>query len=187
MYPDSSGSDSPSVGVVPQVVAVSLAPQVTVSGDVRSVEHGEVGDAFEALADGAYGSYGDAAVVEVIRPAAIVPERQAKEILFALSMRDAAAEGLWRAEPHRWQRYDRSWDHPDCPGGAHLLGTMQVIYGVPTRFDVTIFRVTLTAEGLGAGATVSELCDEALGFGGLSLATCPRASLAAPPKPFKLR
>jgi hypothetical protein len=32
---------------------------------------------------------------------------------------------------------------------------------------------------------VESLCDEALAFGGLDLATCPRATLQAPPKPFR--
>jgi len=35
------------------------------------------------------------------------------------------------------------------------------------------------------GWTVESLCDEALGFGGLTLATCPRADLKPPPKPFR--
>jgi hypothetical protein len=33
--------------------------------------------------------------------------------------------------------------------------------------------------------TVASLCDEALKFGGLTLATCPRADLKPPPQPFR--
>jgi hypothetical protein len=33
---------------------------------------------------------------------------------------------------------------------------------------------------------VENLSDEALGFGGLTLLTCPRASLAEPPRPFRM-
>lgn len=140
-----------------------------------------------ALEDLAGEAYGEGCVSEVIRPAAIIPETQTREILFALSARDVHAGGVWRAEPQRWQRYDRPWDDVDAAGPAELLGTIQVIYGTPTRFSVTIYRATITADGAAHGWTVERLCDEALALGGLSLATCPRAAMASPPKPFHLR
>jgi hypothetical protein len=62
---------------------------------------------------------------------------------------------------------------------------IQMAYGTPTRYEITIYRVTLTPVGTSAGWTVTSLCDEALGFGGLDVATCPRADLPAPPKPFR--
>ena len=139
----------------------------------------------QALEELAIEAYGEGSVTEVIRPAAIIPEREAREILFALSALDVRNGGLWYAEPQRWQRFDRSWEGSDA-GAAELLGTLQVIYGSPTRFEVTVYRATVTALGAAAGWTVQTLCDEALTFGGLSLATCPRAALAAPPKPFLL-
>lgn len=137
-----------------------------------------------AMEDLAGEAYGEGYISEVIRPAAIIPESQSREILFALSALDVHAGGVWRAEPQRWQRYDRSWDAVDAAGPAELLGTIQVIYGTPTRFSVTIYRATITLDGATQGWTVEKLCDEALAMGGLSLATCPRASLASPPKPF---
>jgi hypothetical protein len=72
------------------------------------------------------------------------------------------------------------------PGRAELLGTMQVAYGTPTKYDITIYRVTVTRLGSAHGFTVESLSDEALGFGGLTLATCPRATLAQPPRPFRM-
>ena len=57
-------------------------------------------------------------------------------------------------------------------------------YGTPTRYEITIYRATVTRRGTELGWSVTNLCDEALGFGGLDLATCPRATLQAPPKPF---
>ena len=58
-------------------------------------------------------------------------------------------------------------------------------YGTPTRYEITIYRVTVTRFGTAQGWTVEALCNEALGFGSLDLASCPRASLNAPPKPFR--
>lgn len=140
-------------------------------------------DPLEMLAGEAYG---DVAVTAVIRPAAILPEEAARRVLVELAHRDVRAGGTWLSTPSVWQRYDRAWQASDNPGAAELLGTMQITYGVPTRYDITIYRVTLTTAGAEAGWTVETLCDEALGLGGYTLAECPRAELAAPPKPFRL-
>lgn len=127
-------------------------------------------------------------VSEVIRPAAILPEQATREVLMQLALNDVRVDGLWQADPAVWRRYDKPWDGEDGgPGSADLLGTIQVAYGVPTRYEITIFRVTLSELGHRVGWTVTSLCDEALGYGGLTLATCPRASLAAPPRPFRFR
>lgn len=142
-------------------------------------------DELERLASEAYD---EGVVSEVIRPAAILPEGATRAVLMQLALNDVRVEGLWQADPAVWRRYDRPWDGEDGgPGHAALLGTIQVAYGVPTRYEITIFRVTVSALGDQIGWTVTSLCDEALGYGGLTLDTCPRASLAAPPRPFRFR
>jgi hypothetical protein len=50
---------------------------------------------------------------------------------------------------------------------------------------ITIYRATITRFGHQHGWTVETLCDEAHGFGGLTLAGCPRVDLAPPPRPFR--
>jgi hypothetical protein len=127
---------------------------------------------------------GEGSVTEVIRPAAIVPEESARAVLVELSLRDVRGGGVWQAEPSVWRRFDRPWSGGE-PGEAQLLGTIQVAYGVPTRYEITIYRATVTREGNERGWTVASLCDEALAYGGLDLATCPRATLADPPRPFR--
>jgi hypothetical protein len=140
----------------------------------------------ERLANEAYEDEG--VVTAVIRPAAILPETATREVLMKLALNDVRVGGLWQADPSVWRRYDRPWDGDDGgPGRAELLGTIQVAYGLPTRYEITIFRVTVSQQGDAVGWTVESLCDEALGYGGLTLATCPRASLAAPPRPFRFR
>jgi hypothetical protein len=81
-----------------------------------------------------------------------------------------------------WRRYDRSLGG-ETP--ANLIGSIQVAYGTPTRYDITLFRATVTRHGTERGWTVSSLCNEALRFGGLTLDDCPRAELGTPPKPFR--
>lgn len=130
--------------------------------------------------------YDDGVVTEVIRPAAIVYEEMARLVVGELALRDVCAGGLWHATPTLWQRYERSANPGEVtPPEAALIGTIQVAYGTPTRYDITIYRATITKLGTTAGWTVEALCDEALSFGGLDLATCPRASLVPPPRPFK--
>lgn len=130
----------------------------------------------EMLVSEAAGDEGS--VTEVIRPAAIIPEEAARSVLVELSVRDVRSGGLWLADPSTWRRYDD-------PAARNLVGSIHVAYGTPTRYEITIFRATVTRFGHERGWTVTSLCDEALMFGGLSLASCPRAALAQPPRPFR--
>ena len=129
-------------------------------------------------------AFDDGVISEVIRPAAVVPEECARAILVELALQDVLNGGVWQSEPSTWRRYDRPWDGPDDPGDAELIGMVQVAYGTPTKYEITIYRVTVTRFGTQNGWTVDSLTDAALEFGGLTLAECPRATLAAPPKPF---
>jgi hypothetical protein len=129
--------------------------------------------------------YDDGVVTEVLRPAAVVPEDSARRVLMELALHDVRIGGLWWSEPTTWRRYDRSWNGDDGgPGAAELLGTIQIAYGVPTRYEITLFRATITVAGRREHLTVNSLCDEALGLGGLTLATSPRADLKPPPLRF---
>ena len=141
-------------------------------------------DPFEELANAAYD---DVAVSEVIRPAAVLPESAARTVLVELAVRDVRSDGTWWSSPALWQRWDRPWDSPERAGSSQLLGSLQVAYGSPTKYAITVFRATITPYGAASGWSVESLCDEALGFGGFTLADCPRADLAAPPKPFRMR
>jgi hypothetical protein len=130
-------------------------------------------------------AYDEGAITEVIRPAAVLPEAAARAVLVELALRDIRGGGCWEAEPAIWRRYDRPFEK-GTPGDAQLLGTIQIAYGTPSRYEITVFRATITRVGDRCGWTVASLCDEALSYAGLSLATCPRADLAPPPKPFRL-
>jgi hypothetical protein len=114
----------------------------------------------------------------VIRPSAVLTAERAVEIIKELEMRDVSKGGLWSATAGLWQRYDHPWDGP---GGTHgtamLVGTIGAVYGTPSKYDITIYRVTVTEHGIRQGWGVESLCDDALKFVGLTLATCPRTSL----------
>lgn len=139
------------------------------------------GAALELLAS----MYDEGDITEVIRPSAILNEEAARAVLGELSLNDARAGGLWLAEPSNWRRYDRPWDSPDNEGSSVLVGTIQVMYGTPTRHEITVYRATVTGAAAAAGWSVTLLCDDALQYAGLTLASCPRANLQPPPQPFR--
>lgn len=120
----------------------------------------------------------------MIRPAAVLGLAAAAEVIRALERHDIANGGVWSATPGMWQRFDRPWNGPaGGRGTAQLAGSIAVIYDEPRRNEITIYRVNVTPAGLAAGWDVERLCDDALSWVGLTLATCPRADLRPPPKP----
>jgi hypothetical protein len=124
-------------------------------------------------------------VSEIIRPAAIVPEESARRILAALQAQAIDRGGSWLSNHRQWCRYTSPGvDSLGQPIGD-LVGCIEAVYGATTRYEVTLYRVTVTPVGTAAGWTVESLCDEPLGYGGLTLATCPRAKMQPPPKPFR--
>jgi hypothetical protein len=120
----------------------------------------------------------------VIRPAAVLREQEAVRIQAALEAHDVSRGGVWNVGPGLWQRYDQPWDGvAGMVGTSRLMGTIGVIYGSPSRHEITIYRVTVSGEGANQGWTVETLCDDALAFVGMTLEECPRAELKAPPTP----
>lgn len=124
----------------------------------------------------------------VIRPAAVLRTLEVERVLDALSRLDVADGGVWNVNPGVWQRYDKPWNGAGgMMGTAKLIGSIGAAYGSPTRYDITLYRVTLTDHGAELGWTVESICDDALGYAGLTLATCTRAEMHLPPSsdPFR--
>jgi hypothetical protein len=131
--------------------------------------------------------YDDVTVTEVIRPAAVLSEHNAHLVKEGLKRDDVRSGGRWHAEPGCWRLFERAWKGKDerSAAAAGLIGSIQVAYGMPTRWEITIFRATITAVGVQNGYTVDTLCDGALTHAGLTLATCPRIDMPAPPRAFR--
>jgi hypothetical protein len=94
---------------------------------------------------------------------------------------------VWSASAGLWQRYDRPWDGVGgLRGTSQLVGTIGAVYGTPSKYDITIYRVTVTSFGAEHGWTVERICDDALQYADLTLASCPRTTLdGAAPDPFR--
>jgi hypothetical protein len=145
---------------------------------VRAAQDGsaETDAALETLASLLYD---DLTVTEIVRPAAVLTGPSAAMVLDGLAYNDARIGGRWSASPDCWRLYEQSWDGVDARAAATagLIGSIQVAYGTPSRYDITIFRATVTLRGSQNGYTVQSLCDEALSFAGLTLASCPRVEV----------
>lgn len=121
----------------------------------------------------------------VIRPSAVLTDRVAKVVLDELTRRDVSKGGVWSASVGLWQRYDKAWVN-GLRGEAVLLGNIGTVYGTPSKYDITIYRVTVTDAGAEQGWTVERICDDALQYADLTLASCPRTELTSnQADPFK--
>lgn len=123
----------------------------------------------------------------VLRPSAVLPAWVAAEVISSLEARDVALGGVWSASVGLWQRYDRPWDGRwGAKGRAQVVGSVGAVYGTPTRYDITIYRVQLTEHGRAEGWTHDALVDDALLPARVSLAELPRTPVTAPPEPLRL-
>lgn len=129
--------------------------------------------------------YDHAAVVEPIHPAAVLAEEPGHVVTMALTAVDVRHHGVWETSTGAWTRYDRPWPSAHDMGDAQAVGAVHVTYGVPSRYDITLYRVSLTPHGVELGWTVEALVDEVLRPAYLSLETVPRAALKEAPKPFR--
>ena len=113
----------------------------------------------------------------VIRPAAVVPERVARQVLAWLDRNDVTAGGRWSHDIGSIKLFSGPFDGvAGTRGSARLLGSLHITW---EKYQVTIYRVSITEDGVSAGWTVDSICDEVLAAAGLTLASCPRADLGS--------
>src|SRR3954454_20625276 len=130
---------------------------------------------------------GMASTERVIRPAAIIPEHAARQLMAWVAVHDVTHGGVWAHDIGYFKRFSGPFDGVGgMRGSAVLLGTIHVTWD---KYDVTIFRVSITEDGVAVEMTVEAACTDPLAHAALTRATCPRATLApAPaPDPFKRR
>jgi hypothetical protein len=121
----------------------------------------------------------------VIRPAAVLNERDARAVMGWLDKHDVTNGGCWAHDVSYIKRFSGPFDGPSgMRGSAVLLGSIYITWD---HYLVTIYRVSITDEGLAAGLTVERLCDDVLQVVGLTINDCPRAQLADAPAPDPFR
>ena len=120
-------------------------------------------------------------IVSDSRPNVTMSTVAAQALLDELRARDVCQGGVWMCTPTAWQRFSRPWASADDPAGAQLVGSIYVMYGVPTTYDLTIHRATVTPYGKAAGWTPELVVADALAASELALADCGRVDLPTTP------
>jgi len=108
------------------------------------------------------------AVESQMRPALVLPEREARALLLAAQREDVSRGGCYSAGPGGVQVWSGPWEGA---GGSHgsavHVGSVNWSYDTPVRHYITVYRVLVTAEGVRYGETPSSLLALVLGLAGL--------------------
>ena len=126
------------------------------------------------------------AVASQVRPALVLPEKQARELLSAAERGDVSRGGCYSAGPAGVQVWSGPWDGVlGTHGTSEHLGSVDWCYDTPSRHYITIYRVMVTARGAATGQTTEGLLARVLGLAGVSLATSGSLPVPPPRDPFR--
>ena len=133
------------------------------------------------------GATSQPAVASQVRPAIVLPDREARALLAAAERQDVGRGGCLSAGPAGVQVWSGPWNgllgrHGDS---AHL-GSVDWSYDTPSRHYITIYRVMVTAQGHAAGQTPDSLLQRVLGLAGVQAAPDALVLPVPPPRdPFR--
>ncbi|MCW2606093.1 MAG: hypothetical protein JWO60_786 [Frankiales bacterium] len=127
------------------------------------------------------------ALAEQVRPALVLQEHQGRALLQAAAREDVGRGGCFSAGPAGIQLWSGPFDGlGGTHGSASHLGSVDWSYDTPVRHYVTVYRVLVTAAGVGAGLSTAEVLRRVLDLAGID-ATGDTAPLPVPPPrdPFR--
>ena len=125
------------------------------------------------------------ALTSQVRPALVLPERQARALLDAAAREDVGRGGCFAAGPAGIQ----VWSGPvDGPGGgqgtAVHLGSVDWTYDTPAKHWAMIYRAMVTQDGVERGESTTTVLARVLELTGLSIegdrVTLPSAPIRDP-------
>jgi hypothetical protein len=127
------------------------------------------------------------AVSSQIRPALVLPEREARHLLSAATREDVSSGGVFSAGPAGIQLWSGAWDGPGgSHGSAQHLGSVDWSYDTPARHYITVYRVLVTAAGAEAGLTTEAVLTRVMALGGLTAEGATLTMAVPPPRdPFR--
>src|SRR3954449_4207422 len=129
------------------------------------------------------------ALTSQVRPALVLPERQARALLDAAAREDVGAGGCFAAGPAGIQAWSGPFDGPGGgKGSAVHLGSIDWTYDTPAKHWAMIYRAMVTHEGVALGETTTTVLARVLALTGLSIEG-DRVQLPSPPvrDPFRRR
>jgi hypothetical protein len=130
---------------------------------------------------------GHLAVQSQIRPALVLPEREARHLLAAATREDVSRGGVFSAGPAGIQLWSGEWDGP---GGSHgtaiHLGSVDWSYDTPARHYITVYRVLVTAAGADMELNTESVLARVMALGGLTTEGATLSMAVPPPRdPFR--
>lgn len=127
------------------------------------------------------------AVATQVRPAIVLPDREARALLAAAERADVARGGCFSAGPAGVQVWSGPWNgRLGRHGDSQHLGSVDWSYDTPSRHYITIYRVMVTAPGHAAGETPDSLLQRVVGLAGLQLPADALGMPVPPPRdPFR--
>jgi hypothetical protein len=131
-----------------------------------------------------------AAVASQVRPALVLPDKQARELLAAARREDVSRGGCLSAGPAGVQVWSAPWDGTlGTHGRSEHWGSVDWCYDTPSRHYITIYRVMVTARGAAAGQTPEALLSQVLALVGLDVRTAGElgsgVAVPVPRDPFR--
>ncbi len=104
-----------------------------------------------------------------VRPALVLPDREARALLAAAEHADVAQGGRFSAGPAGVQVWSGPWNGPMGSRGSALhLGSVDWSYDTPSRHYITIYRVLVTSRGAAAGQDALSVLQLVLDLAGIS-------------------
>lgn len=126
------------------------------------------------------------AVASQVRPALVLPEKQARELLHAAERGDVSRGGCFSAGPAGVQVWSGPWDGLlGTHGSSEHWGSIDWCYDTPSKHYITVYRVMVTAKGADAGQTTAGLLARVLALAGVTLGQQGSLPLPPPRDPFR--
>ena len=126
-------------------------------------------------------------IASQVRPAMVLAERQARELLAAAERGDVGSGGCFSAGPAGIQVWSGPWDGElGTHGSSEHHGSVDWCYDTPNRHYITVYRVLVTARGAAAGQTTEGLLARVLALAHIDASdqqVLPIGQSALPPAP----
>ena len=122
-----------------------------------------------------------------VRPALVLQEREARQLLESAQRYDVSVGGRFSAGPAGIQIWSGPWDGPTGGHGSAVhLGSVDWSYDTPVKHYCTIYRAMVTQAGLVAGESTTSILARVLALSGLPL-DGGRVAMPQPPArdPFR--
>jgi hypothetical protein len=126
-------------------------------------------------------------VASQVRPAIVLPDREARTLLVAAEGADVSRGGCFSAGPAGVQVWSGPWDGPiGSHGSAEHLGSVDWSYDTPSRHYITVYRVLVTSKGIATGLTPAQVLQQVLDLANV-VAWPDALTMTAPPArdPFR--